>query len=172
MQNRTVELAVGIFVALGMAALFMLAMRVSNLTLVAGKEGYPLKARFESIGGLKVRAPVTLAGVGIGRVKAIDLDNTTYQAIVTMTIESPKLKLPSDTSASIYTAGLLGENYVSLEPGGEETWLKPGAEIKLTQPAFVLERMIGQFLFNRPQQANGAGEKPGNLPPGPPGEKK
>jgi phospholipid/cholesterol/gamma-HCH transport system substrate-binding protein len=150
-QSRTVEIMVGTFVALGLAALFMLAMKVSNLTVISTGEGYPLRAKFQDIGGLKIRAPVTVAGVAIGRVTKIGLDTTTYEAVVTMTIDGRYFRLPQDTSASIYTTGLLGENYIALEPGGDETVLKPGGQIKLTQSALVLERMIGQFLSSKAQ---------------------
>lgn len=153
MQTRFLEIAVGAFVAAGLAALFMLSMKVSNLTAVSTERGYPLEARFHDIGGLKVRAPVTLAGVTIGRVAAIGLDPHSYEAVVTMQIEGTYDRLPTDTSASIFTAGLLGENYVALEPGGEETFLKPGDDIKLTQSAVVLERLIGQFLFSKAAEA-------------------
>jgi phospholipid/cholesterol/gamma-HCH transport system substrate-binding protein len=160
MQNRLIEIAVGLFVALGMAALFMLALKVSNLPNMGGHKGYPLRVKFENIGGLKVRAPVTVAGVTIGRVMAIGLDDATYQARVTLSVEDPSVRLPTDTSASIYTSGLLGENYVALQPGGDDAFLKPGDEIKITQPALVLERMIGQVLFNKAQGDQPAIEKP------------
>lgn len=150
MPKAWIETAVGLFVVAGMAALFMLAMQVSNLSMWQGK-GYDLIAYFENIGGLKVRAPVTLAGVTIGRVAAIELDKSRYEAKVTLRIDPRYDNLPRDTSASIYTAGLLGENYVALEPGGEEAFLRPGDEIKLTQSAVILERLIGQFLFEKAQ---------------------
>jgi phospholipid/cholesterol/gamma-HCH transport system substrate-binding protein len=159
-QSRSVEILVGAFVALGIAALFMLAMRVSNFSTLSTGRGYPLEAKFQNIGGLKVRAPVTLAGVAVGRVTGIGLDTTTYQAVVSMTIDARYFHLPADTSASIYTAGLLGENYVALEPGGEESFLKPGDQIKLTQSALVLERMIGQFLFSKAQDTAGKDSSP------------
>jgi phospholipid/cholesterol/gamma-HCH transport system substrate-binding protein len=152
-QSRSVEILVGAFVAVGIASLFMLAMRVSNLASLSTGPGYPLSAKFQDIGGLKVRAPVTLAGVAVGRVTGIGLDTSTYQAVVSMNIEARYFRLPTDTSASIYTAGLLGENYIALEPGGEETFLKPGGQITLTQSALVLERMIGQFLFSKGSDA-------------------
>jgi phospholipid/cholesterol/gamma-HCH transport system substrate-binding protein len=151
MWNRVINIAVGLFVVLGMGALLMLAVRVSNLTELGSAEGYPLAVKFDNIGGLKVRAPVTLAGVTIGRVVGIGLDPITYQATVSLNIQNRSFQLPADTSASIYTAGLLGENYIALEPGGEEAMLQPGDEIKLTQPALVLERMIGQVLLDRAQ---------------------
>jgi phospholipid/cholesterol/gamma-HCH transport system substrate-binding protein len=136
----------------------MLAMRVSNFTLIAGTDGYPLMIKFDNIGGLKVRAPVALAGVTIGRVADIKLNGETYQAVVTLKIDNPSVRLPTDTSASIFTAGLLGENYIALEPGGADTYLTPGEEIKITQPALVLEQMIGQFLFSKAEGQAG-GEK-------------
>lgn len=155
MQNKTIEISVGVFVALGLAALFMLAMQISNLSALTEGEGYRVTARFANIGGLKVRAPVTMAGVRIGRITNIDFDEDTYEAVVTLAIQSKYDRLPEDTSASIYTAGLLGEQYVSLEPGGEERYLKDGDEIKLTQSALVLERLVGQFLFDRAREGGG-----------------
>ena len=149
MQSRTVEIWVGLFIAAGMAALFMLAMQVSNLTVVNTDEGYDVTARFENISGLKVRAPVTMAGVRIGRVTQVGFDPRTFEAVVTMHISGQYNQLPADTSASIFTAGLLGEQYVGLEPGGEMEVLKDGSEIVLTQSALVLEQLIGQFLFSK-----------------------
>lgn len=148
-QSRTVELVVGLFVAAGLGALFMLAMKVSNLSLVAQEDTYSVIAKFQNIGGLKVRSPVTLAGVTIGRVAAIQIDSQTYEAEVKMRIESHYDYLPEDTSASIYTAGLLGEQYIALEPGGAEVYLKEGDKIFLTQSALVLEELIGQFLYSK-----------------------
>jgi phospholipid/cholesterol/gamma-HCH transport system substrate-binding protein len=155
MYNRYIQIAVGVFVAMGLAALFMLAMKVSNLSTLSSGEGYTLKARFDNIGGLKVRSPVSVAGVRIGRVASISFDQETYEALVTMQIEPQVNKLPKDTSASILTAGLLGEQYVGLEPGGDDTYLKNGDEIKLTQSALVLEKLIGQFMYNKAQEGGG-----------------
>lgn len=149
LQSRTVEIWVGLFIAAGMAALFMLAMQVSNLTVVNTDEGYDVTARFENISGLKVRAAVTMAGVRIGRVTEIGFDPRTFEAVVTMHISNQYDQLPADTSASIFTAGLLGEQYVGLEPGGEMEVLKDGSEIMLTQSALILEQLIGQFLFSK-----------------------
>jgi phospholipid/cholesterol/gamma-HCH transport system substrate-binding protein len=149
LHSRTVEIWVGLFVAAGLAALFMLAMQVSNLTVVSDDEGYNITARFENISGLKVRSPVTMAGVRVGRVTAIDFDPQTFEAVVTMHINGQYDQLPADTSASIFTAGLLGEQYVGLEPGGEMEVLKDGSEIMLTQSALILEQLIGQFLFSK-----------------------
>ncbi|MCK9529568.1 MAG: outer membrane lipid asymmetry maintenance protein MlaD [Gammaproteobacteria bacterium] len=146
---RTLEIWVGVFVAAGIAALFMLTMRVSNLSGVLNEGGYVLTARFENISGLKERSPVTMAGVNIGRVTKIGFDPRTYQAIVTMRIDNRFDNLPRDTSAAIFTAGLLGEKYIGMEPGGSDEVLKPGNEIELTQSSLVLEQLIGQFLFNK-----------------------
>ena len=148
-NSRTLEIIVGLFVALGLAALFMLAMKVSNLSSLTGNDGYDVIARFENIGGLKVRSPVTVAGVRVGRVSEINFDNNTFEAVVTISIGSAYNSLPKDTSASIFTAGLLGEQYISLEPGGDEKLLQSGSEIRLTQSAIVLEQIIGQFLYSQ-----------------------
>ncbi len=149
MHNRTLEIGVGVFVALGLAALLMLAMKVSNLGALSGDGGYELSARFDNIGGLKVRSPVTMAGVRIGRVLDISFDNETYEAVARFAIEPQYNRLPKDTSASIFTAGLLGEQYLGLEPGGEEDFLQAGDEIRMTQSAVVLEQIIGQFLYSK-----------------------
>ncbi len=156
MTSKGVEIGVGLFVALGLAALLMLAMKVSNLSESSTNGGYELIARFDNIGGLKVRSPVTMAGVRIGRVSAIGFDNQTYEAVVTLTINSIYNQLPADTSASIFTAGLLGEQYVGLEAGGSLQFLGDKDEIKLTQSAVVLEQIIGQFLYNRAAQGGGS----------------
>jgi len=148
-NSKTVEIIVGLFVALGVAALFMLAMKVSNLSAFSSGGGYVITARFENIGGLKVRSPVTVAGVRVGRISNIGFDNTTYEAVVSMNISSDYNTLPTDTSASIFTAGLLGEQYVALEPGGDEKYLQQGGEVRLTQSAIVLEQVIGQFLYSQ-----------------------
>jgi phospholipid/cholesterol/gamma-HCH transport system substrate-binding protein len=148
-HSRTVEIGVGLFVALGLAALFMLAMKVSNLAAFSGGDGYEVTARFQNVGGLKVRAPVTMSGVRVGRVKAIDFDDQSYQAVVTLDIDSRWTRIPADSTASIFTAGLLGEQYVSMEAGGDEQYLGQGADLKLTQSALVLEQIIGQFLFSK-----------------------
>lgn len=148
-QSRTVQIWVGVFVALGLVSLFMLAMKVSNISSLTDQEGYELKAHFENIGGLKVRSPVTMAGVVIGRVSSIDFDKDTYEAVVSMTIDYHYDNIPEDTTASIFTAGLLGEQYIGLEAGGSEDFMKPGKKFKLTQSAVVLEKLIGQFLVSK-----------------------
>ncbi len=154
LHSRTVEIWVGLFIAAGMAALFMLAMQVSNLTVVNDDEGYNVTARFDNISGLKVRSPVTVAGVRIGRVTNIGFDPKTFQAVVTLNISSQYNELPMDTSAAIYTSGLLGEQYVGLEPGGDFEVLKDGDEIILTQSALILEQMIGQLLFSKSSEGD------------------
>jgi phospholipid/cholesterol/gamma-HCH transport system substrate-binding protein len=154
LHSRTVEIWVGLFIAAGLAALFMLAMQVSNLTVINDDEGYAITARFENISGLKVRSPVTVAGVRVGRVTDIGFDPKTFQAVVTMNISGDYNELPLDTSASIYTSGLLGEQYVGLEPGGDIEVLKEGDEIMLTQSALILEQMIGQFLFSKASEGD------------------
>lgn len=149
MHNKNTEITVGMFVAAGIVALFILAMKVSNLADLNDEEGYRVVAEFENIGGLKVRSPVTLAGVRVGRVEAIDLNSQTYNADVTLNLYGSYNQIPTDTAASIYTAGLLGEQYIGLEAGAEDEFLQDGDVIDLTQPALVLEQVIGQFLFSK-----------------------
>jgi phospholipid/cholesterol/gamma-HCH transport system substrate-binding protein len=148
-QSKTLEMWVGAFVALGVVALFFLAMRVSNLSDYQSGDGYLIKARFDNIGSLKVRAPVSMAGVRIGRVSAIGFDKQRYQAVVEMHIDSQYNGLPEDTSAKILTAGLLGEQYIALEAGGTDEMLKDGSEIELTQSSLVLEEVISKFLYSK-----------------------
>ena len=148
-QKRAVELGVGLFVAAGIAALLMLALKVSNMSNFSSADGYNVTARFENIGGLKVRSPVSVAGVHVRRVAAIELDDKDYEAVVYLHIDSNYNKLPTDSTASILTSGVLGENYIGLEAGADETFLKEGGEVKLTQSAMVLEQLIGKFLFNK-----------------------
>jgi phospholipid/cholesterol/gamma-HCH transport system substrate-binding protein len=147
-NSRALEIGVGLFVAAGLAALFMLAMQVSNLSANISGESYMVTAAFQNIGGLKVRSPVTVSGVRVGRVEAIDYDTSAYEAVVHLRIEDKYNSFPDDTSASIFTAGLLGEQYIALQPGGSEQNLKAGDRIHLTQSALVMEQIIGQFLYN------------------------
>lgn len=149
MVNKSVEISVGIFAALGFAALFFLAMQVSNFSQFKDVKSYDVTARFENIGGLKTRSPVTMGGVKVGRVEKISLDIETFEAVVVMNIESEYNVLPKDTSASILTSGLLGEQFIGLEAGGEEELLKDGDEIRLTEPALSLEKVIGQVIFSQ-----------------------
>jgi phospholipid/cholesterol/gamma-HCH transport system substrate-binding protein len=149
MQSRTVQIWVGLFVVAGMAALLMLSMKVSNISTFTETKGYEVTALFENIGGLKVRSPVTMAGVVVGRVSNIGFDKKSYEAVVTMNIQDQYDNIPEDSSASIFTAGLLGEQYIGLEAGGAEAVLKAGSELQLTQSAVVLEQIIGQFLVSQ-----------------------
>lgn len=146
-QTNTQDTLVGLFVAAGIAGLFFLALQVSNLSTFVKPDSYTVIARFDNSGGLKVKSPVSAAGVKIGQVSAISFDTKTYQSVVKMAIYSQFNELPSDTTASIFTAGLLGEQYVNLEPGGSDEYLTDGGNIEITQPAIILEKAIGQFLF-------------------------
>ncbi len=146
MTTRFIEIMVGIFVVLGVLALFMLAMKVSNLSRIGNEEGYELSAYFENIGGLKVRSPVTVSGVRVGQVTEIVYDANRFEAQVMMKIEAEHDYFPIDTTASIYTAGLLGEQYIALEPGAEEDVLTTGDTIEFTQSALVLEEIIGKIV--------------------------
>lgn len=148
-STRTIELTVGIFITTGIAALFFLAMQVSNLNQLGQSSSYQVTARFDNIGSLKVRAPVSMSGVRVGRVAAIHYDQTHYQAIVTLQIDTAYDRIPTDTFANIFTAGLLGEQYIGLDPGSSEEYLSAGSQIEHTQSALVLEQLIGQFLFNK-----------------------
>ncbi|MCH9674839.1 MAG: outer membrane lipid asymmetry maintenance protein MlaD [Gammaproteobacteria bacterium] len=149
MESKRFEFGVGIFVALGLAALVMLALHVSNLSAFTGSTGYKVVARFDNIGGLKVRSPVTMAGVRIGRVSQIAFDTETYEAVATLTIAPQYDRLPTDSNASIFTAGLLGEQYIGIEAGGEAEFLAEGDQIEITQSAVILEQLIGQFLYSQ-----------------------
>ena len=149
MNTRTLELLVGLFVTAGMVALFMLAMSVSNLVSFGGDDGYIIKARFDNIGGLKVRSPVAASGVRIGRVTDISYDLEGFEALVSLSIDPQYNVFPVDSSAAILTSGLLGEQYIGLEPGAEEEFLVNGSEIDITQSALVLEDIIGQFIYSK-----------------------
>jgi len=149
MHSRTVQIWVGLFVVAGMAALLMLSMKVSNISAFTETEGYEVTASFENIGGLKVRSPVTMAGVVVGRVAHIGFDRESYEAVVTLNIQQQYDNIPEDSSASIFTAGLLGEQYISLDAGGAEAMLTAGSELELTQSAVVLEQIIGQFMVSQ-----------------------
>ena len=148
MNTRKAELSVGLFLILGIAALIMLALKVSNINELSNSDSYQLTARFDNIGGLKVRSPVKMGGVLIGRVSKIDLDREYLSPIVTLSIYSQFDNLPTETSAAILTAGLLGEQYIALAPGGDDEVLTDGDVIEDTQSALVLEELIGQFLFS------------------------
>jgi phospholipid/cholesterol/gamma-HCH transport system substrate-binding protein len=165
MNRKSIEILVGMFVLLGLVGLLFLALKAANLATFGGNDTYTVTARFDNIGGLKVRAPVRSAGVTVGRVTAIGLDSKTFQGIVTLDIDR-SFQFPRDSSAKILTSGLLGDQYVGIEPGGDDKNLAPGQMITQTQSAVVLENLIGQFLFNKAADA-------GNAPPSPaPGTKK
>jgi phospholipid/cholesterol/gamma-HCH transport system substrate-binding protein len=151
------DLWVGIFVAAGVAALIALAMKVGNLTSSNLGKTYTVQAYYENIGGLKVRAPVKSAGVVVGRVAEISFDNKKFEALVTLNIDT-SYKFPRDTIASILTSGLLGEQYVGLEAGGEDDMLKEGDKIESTQGAVVLEKLISQFLYNKASEGNNSSD--------------
>ena len=145
-KQAKIEIGVGVLVLLSIVSLFVIAMKVSNFAdLAQDRPTYTLKAHFDNIGGLKVRAPVKLSGVVIGRVASIGIDKQNYRALVTMKIDKA-YQLPLDTSASILTSGLLGDQYVGLEPGGDDEFLADGDEIEMTQSALVLENLIGQLM--------------------------
>jgi phospholipid/cholesterol/gamma-HCH transport system substrate-binding protein len=153
MERTTIDLWVGIFAAAGVAALLGLAMKVGNLTSSSIGETYTVTAAFENIGGLKPRAPVKSAGVVVGRVDGIQFDTKNYEALVTIKVDK-RYPFPKDTFANIYTAGLLGEQYIGLEAGGDPDALKNGDKITHTQDAVVLEKMISQFLYNKASETN------------------
>ena len=146
MTTRFIEIMVGLFVVLGFLALFMLAMKVSNLSRLTGNDGYIVTAYFENIGGLKVRSPVTVSGVRVGQITEIVYDSNRYEAKVMMRIQTDHDYFPIDSTASIYTAGLLGEQYIALEPGAEDDVLVAGDTIEFTQSALVLEEIIGKIV--------------------------
>lgn len=148
MQSRALEILVGFFVCLGVAAIFVMTFRVASLDTVGNGDTFRVTAMFENIGGLKAGSAVTLSGVKIGRVQSIVIDPTTFEAMATLAIARQYSDLPEDSSAKILTAGLLGEQYIGLEAGGAEEPLKEGSRIKFTQSALVLENLIGQFLTN------------------------
>jgi len=148
MSRKELDLWVGVFVAIGLGALLFLALKVANLSSFSASNTYAVKARFDNIGGLKVRAPVKGAGVVVGRVTQIGFDNETFEAVVTMSLDQ-RYQFPRDTSAKILTSGLLGEQYVGLSAGGDTANLKDGDALKITQSAVVLENLISQFLYSK-----------------------
>jgi phospholipid/cholesterol/gamma-HCH transport system substrate-binding protein len=148
MNRSAIDLWVGIFVVIGIGAIAFLSLKVGNLTSVSNAPGYHLDAAFDNIGGLKQRAPVKAAGVVVGRVEQIKLDPQTYQALVTMRLDQG-YQFTKDTIASILTSGLLGEVYIGLDSGGDTQMLADGGRIGKTQSAMVLEKLIGQFMFDK-----------------------
>lgn len=158
MKRSTIDIWVGAFVAVGFAGLLFLALKVGNLASFSTAEAYQLQAKFANIGGLKVRAAIKSAGVVVGRVSNVTFDNESYEAIVTFNVDA-QYKFPRDTSAKILTSGLLGEQYVGLEAGGDGVMLKQGDRLRLTQSAVVLENLISQFLFNKAAEEKEAKDK-------------
>jgi phospholipid/cholesterol/gamma-HCH transport system substrate-binding protein len=151
-NRSTIDLWVGIFVAIGFGAILFLALKVGNLLTLDRTPGYHLSANFDNIGGLKLRAPVKAAGVVVGRVESIRLDPKTYEGVVSMRIDRD-VAFTKDTIASINTSGLLGEVYIGLDAGGDPVMLKDGERIIKTQSAVVIEKLIGQFLFDKASDA-------------------
>jgi len=146
-RQRYIELIVGLFMIAAIVAFVFLAFKVSGLTTYTSTNTYKITAEFDNIGDLKVRAPVSVAGVTIGRITNIHLDTTSYKAIVTMDI-SKQSKIPVDSTANIFTAGLIGANYISITPGFEDQYLKAGDKIEKTNQALILQNLIGQFMYN------------------------
>lgn len=157
MQRKSIDVWVGLFVLLGALALFFLAMKAGNMSSFSFEDTYTVHARFDNIGGLKPRAPVKSAGVVVGRVGDIRFDDKTFLAIVTLSMDS-RYQFPKDSSAKILTSGLLGEQYIGLEPGGDPENLAAGDRIGMTQSAIVLENLISQFLFSKAAEGK-EGEK-------------
>ncbi|GMV47258.1 MAG: hypothetical protein AMXMBFR66_26560 [Pseudomonadota bacterium] len=152
MSKKGIETLVGLFVLLGLLGLVFLALQAANLGSTRSGDSYALTARFDNIGGLKVRAPVRTAGVVVGRIKSITLDPKTYQGVVEMDIDR-RFRFPKDSAAKILTSGLLGDQYVGIEPGGDDKDLAPGDTLAQTQSAVVLENLIGQFLTGKAADA-------------------
>lgn len=148
MQRKSLDIWVGLFVLLGASALMFLALKAGNMSAMTFDKTYPVVTRFDNIGGLKPRAPVKSAGVVVGRVGEISFDDKGYQALVTLNLEE-RYKFPKDSSAKILTSGLLGEQYIGIEAGGDSETLVSGDKITMTQSAVVLENLISQFLFNK-----------------------
>lgn len=155
MKKTALDFWVGLFVVLGFIALLFLALKAGNMSSLSFQSTYPVKLKFDNIGGLKPRAAVKSAGVTVGRVASISFDTNTYQALVTINIDQ-QYQFPRDTSAKILTAGLLGEQYIGLEPGGDTEMLKAGDTISMTQSAIVLENLIGQFLYSKAADSGAA----------------
>lgn len=155
MNRSAIDLWVGVFVAIGLGALLFLALKVGNLASFSTAQTYQVQAKFANIGGLKVRAPVKSAGVVVGRVADIRFDNESYEAVALLTVDA-RYQFPRDTSAKILTSGLLGEQYIGLEAGGDGTMLKQGDRMKITQSAIVLENLISQFLFSKAAEGGDA----------------
>jgi len=166
MKKNALDFWVGLFVVLGFIALLFLALKAGNMSSLSFQRTYAVKLKFDNIGGLKPRAPVKSAGVTVGRVASIGFDSNTYQALVTINLDQ-QYQFPKDTSAKILTSGLLGEQYIGLEPGGDTEMLKDGDTISMTQSAIVLENLIGQFLYSKAADS-GAAKSSNGAPSGAP----
>jgi phospholipid/cholesterol/gamma-HCH transport system substrate-binding protein len=159
MERSKLDLWVGLFVCAGIGALLVLAMKVGNMTTGGiGGESYTVYANFDNIGGLKPRAAVKSAGVVVGRVTSLGFDNERFNARVVLSLDG-QFKFPKDTTASILTSGLLGEQYIGLEAGGDSTNLANGDSLKLTQSAVVLEKLISQFLYSKAAEGGDTAKK-------------
>lgn len=159
MRGPRLEFAVGAFLLLTLASLLVLAVASTNQRWGLGQSSYELKARFSQIGQLKKQAPVRIGGVNVGQVAAITLDPKTFESVVTLSLDGTYKDLPADTSAGIFTSGLLGESYIGLQPGGDPDVLKPGDEIAFTQPAVDLIQLVGKYMFS------GGGDNAGSEAP-------
>ncbi|PLQ01134.1 outer membrane lipid asymmetry maintenance protein MlaD [Cupriavidus pauculus] len=166
MKKNSLDYWVGLFVVVGFAALLFLALKAGNMSSLSFQDTYAVTAQFDNIGGLKPRAPVKSAGVVVGRVASINFDDKQYQATVTMNLEK-RYEFPRDTSAKILTSGLLGEQYIGLEAGGDDKMLAQGSKITMTQSAVVLENLIGQFLYNKAADAGAGGNSGSASAPAP-----
>ncbi len=158
MKKQSLDIWVGLFVALGLLALLFLALKAGNMSAFTFEPTYQVSAKFDNIGGLKPRAPVKSAGVVVGRVAEIRFDDQSYQATVVMNFEE-RYKFPKDSSAKILTSGLLGEQYIGIEAGGDETMISQGSKLTQTQSAIVLENLISQFLYNKASDSAPADKK-------------
>jgi phospholipid/cholesterol/gamma-HCH transport system substrate-binding protein len=159
-STRTIEMSTGLFVLLGFASLFFLVTQITNRELSVDTKSYDVEARFENIGSLKVGAAVSMAGVTIGRVESIKLDQSVYKAVVQMKINSAFNHIPTDSDAAIMTSGLLGGQYIGITAGGAEEYLQSGSRIELVQDALVLENLINQLAASFSNRGNDAGKQP------------
>lgn len=148
-QTRSVELGTGLFVLLGLAALFFLITQTTGSNAFSDSDAYTVTARFENVGSLTDRAPVAMSGVTVGRVTAVEFDPVALNAVVTFMIDAQYDQIPEDSDASILTAGLLGSQYIGIQPGGSDIYLEDGSEIQFTQSAIVIENLISKYLFNQ-----------------------
>jgi ABC-type transport system involved in resistance to organic solvents, periplasmic component len=156
--SRTIDISTGLFVLLGFAAILFLVTQITNREFTLNSTSYRLRADFENIGGLKAGAPVSMAGVTVGRVENIQYDQKLYKAVVTLRIDGRYDEIPNDSDASIFTAGLLGGQYVGISPGGAEEYFKDGQKIEFVQDAVVLENLISKYLFNQASKESSAAE--------------